>query len=56
MPITVALFNDEGASGSNVLDECFEVDRLEIIKKNFPYWVYLYRMFRSIFSNVAHRI
>jgi glycosyltransferase involved in cell wall biosynthesis len=56
MPITVALFNDEGSSGSNVLDECFEGDRLDIIKKNFPYWVYLYRMYRSILSKLVHRL
>jgi glycosyltransferase involved in cell wall biosynthesis len=48
--ITIALFNDEGASGSNVLDASFEKDRLEIIKSNFPYWVYLYRFFRTKLS------
>jgi hypothetical protein len=53
MPITVAVFNDEGASGSNVLDECFESDRLDIIKDNFPYWVYLYRIYRSKLSKMV---
>lgn len=50
MPITVALFNDEGSSGSNVLDSCFERDRFEIIKNNFPHWIYLYRIYRSKIS------
>jgi hypothetical protein len=50
MPITVALFNDEGSSGSNILDFCFERDRFEIIKNNFPYWIYLYRIYRSKIS------
>ena len=52
MPITVALFNDEGSSGSNVLDSCFERDRFEIIKNNFPYWIYLYRIYRSKISKI----
>ena len=52
MPITVALFNDEGSSGSNVLDSYFERDRLEIIKNNFPYWIYLYRIYRSKISKI----
>lgn len=52
MPITVALFNDEGSSGSNVLDSCFEKDRFEIIKNNFPYWIYLYRIYRSKISKI----
>lgn len=55
-PITVALFNDEGASGSNTLDIKFEKDRLSIIKNNFPYFVYLYRLCRTIFANVFKRI
>ena len=50
MPITVALFNDEGSSGSNVLDSCFEMDRFDIIKNNFPYWIYLYRIYRNKIS------
>jgi glycosyltransferase involved in cell wall biosynthesis len=50
MPITIALFDDEGSSGSNVLDSCFERDRFEIIKNNFPYWIYLYRIYRSKIS------
>lgn len=47
VPITIALFNDEGASGSNTLDANFENDRLAIIKSNFPYWIYLYRVLRT---------
>jgi glycosyltransferase involved in cell wall biosynthesis len=50
IPITIALFNDEGASGSNTLDLNFETDRLRIIKNNFPYWIYLYRFFRTKLS------
>ncbi len=56
IPLTIALFNDEGASGSNVLDACFEKDRLEIIKSNFPYWVYLYRFYRSKISKLVSLI
>lgn len=52
MPITVALFDDGGSSGSNVLDSCFEMDRFEIIKNNFPHWIYLYRKYRSKISKI----
>jgi glycosyltransferase involved in cell wall biosynthesis len=52
IPLTIALFNDEGASGTNTLDANFEVDRLKIIKANFPYLVYLYRLIRTKFANV----
>jgi len=53
MPVTVAFFNDEGVSGSNVLDVNFEKDRFEIIKNNFPYWIYLYRICRSKISKIV---
>jgi len=52
IPLTVALFNDEGASGSNTQDLRFEADRLKIIKSHFPYWVYLYRLFRTKLSKL----
>lgn len=55
MPLTIALFNDEGASGTNTLDINFEADRLIIIKRNFPYFVYLYRFFRTKFVNLLKR-
>lgn len=53
IPLTIALFNDCGASGSNVLDFNFEHDRLMIIKNNFPCWVYWYRILRSKFSKIV---
>jgi glycosyltransferase involved in cell wall biosynthesis len=54
VPLTIALFNDEGASGSNVLDTAFEKDRFIIIKNNFPYWIYLYRILRSRISKLIN--
>lgn len=56
IPLTIALFNDEGASGSNVLDACFEDDRFEIIKSNFPYWIYIYRIFRTKISKIVNQL
>ena len=56
IPLTIALFNDEGASGSNVLDACFEDDRFEIIKTNFPYWIYIYRIFRTKISKIVNQL
>lgn len=51
IPVTIALFNDEGVSGLNVLDSNFEKDRMSIIKQNFPYWIYKYRLYRTLFAN-----
>jgi glycosyltransferase involved in cell wall biosynthesis len=47
IPVIVALFNDEGTSGLNALDNNFESDRISIIRKNFPFWVYFYRIIRT---------
>lgn len=47
IPLIIAVFNDQGASGLNTVDANFQKDRLSIIKENFPYWVYLYRIIRS---------
>ena len=52
IPITIALFNDEGVSGMNTLDENFEADRLSIIQTNFNYFVFLYRLFRTKLANL----
>lgn len=53
MPLTIAVFNDEGLSGTNTLDIEFEKDRLRIIKYNFPYWIYIYRFLRSKISKIV---
>lgn len=50
IPLTIAIFNDKGISGSNVLDINFENDRLKIIKNNFPFWVFFYRIMRDKIS------
>lgn len=50
IPLTIALFNDKGISGSNALDINFENDRLKIIKNNFPFWIFLYRIMRDKIS------
>jgi glycosyltransferase involved in cell wall biosynthesis len=56
IPITVAIFNDEGSSGSNTIDLNFENDRLLIIKRNFPYWIYLYRKLRSCLARIFRKL
>lgn len=50
IPVTIALFSDDGVSGSNVLDLNFEKDRMNIIKQNFSYWIYKYRLYRTLFA------
>ena len=54
IPVTIALYNDKGISGSNGIDINFKNDRFEIIKHNFPYWIYLYRIWRSKISKMIH--
>jgi glycosyltransferase involved in cell wall biosynthesis len=55
IPITIALFNDYGVSGTITIDANFEADRLSIIKANFNYLVYLYRVFRTKFALLLRR-
>lgn len=50
MPLTVALFNDEGLSGAGGYDDAFVKDRLTIIKNNSPYYIYWYRLVRSLLA------
>lgn len=50
MPITIALFNDEGLSGTGGFDTGFEKDRLTIINKHAPFHIYLYRFSRSLLA------
>ena len=45
--VLISLFNDQGSSGSNNIDYNFEMDRLDIIKSNFNYFIYLYRVIRT---------
>jgi len=46
VPLVVAIFNDNGVSGSRTLDSNFEKDRLDIIYRSFPLWVYVYKKMR----------
>lgn len=56
LPITIAIFDDLGSSGSGVKDENFEKDRNAIFQKHFPRLVFLYRVFRSKIANqISHR-
>jgi len=56
IPITIAIFDDLGTSGSRVKDENFEKDRNAIFEKHFPRLVYLYRILRSKIANqISHR-
>jgi glycosyltransferase involved in cell wall biosynthesis len=49
--LTIAIFNDNGLSGLKTLDQNFEDDRLQIIKKQLPYYAYIYRLIRTKISN-----
>lgn len=54
IPLTVAIFNDLGSSGSRVSDEVFEQDRMHIIWTHFPFWIYLYRIVRNAISKMIN--
>jgi glycosyltransferase involved in cell wall biosynthesis len=52
VPLTIAIFNDFGTSGLNGVDHIFERDRLKIIRKYFPIWIYYYRLLRTVVSKL----
>lgn len=47
VPLIVAKFNDGGISGSRTKDIAFEADFVDLVKRNFPFKIYLYRYLRS---------
>lgn len=46
VPLTIAVFNDEGGLSSSAEDHAFESDRMKLIKENFPYYVYIMSLVR----------
>jgi len=51
-PVIIAIFDDSGTSGSNAPDPDFERDRLSIMKRYFPFPVYMYRLLRTCIAKV----
>ncbi|WP_374951145.1 glycosyltransferase family 2 protein [Mucilaginibacter sp.] len=47
IPLTIAIYNDHGASGLKTQDINFEDDRMAIIRQNFNLFIYLYRYLRT---------
>jgi glycosyltransferase involved in cell wall biosynthesis len=52
IPLTIAVFNDHGTSGSNAIDRNFEDDMLKIVKSHFPWYIYSYRLARTVIGNL----
>lgn len=53
--IVVAIFNDMGQSGQQILDKNFEKDRFKIFYCNTPFYIFLYRYLRSQLSKIVNR-
>ncbi len=52
VPLNICLFNENGASGKKIKDYNFDMDFLDIVRKNFPFYVFLYRYLRIIISRI----
>ncbi|WP_319525643.1 glycosyltransferase family 2 protein [uncultured Desulfosarcina sp.] len=49
MPLTIAVFSDEGGISSTKIDSAFQRDKLHLIRDIFPYWIYVLMALRSFF-------
>lgn len=54
--LVIAHYNNRGTSGSYGIDDNFKRDFLEIVKRNFPVQVYLYRLLRTKLAELDKRI
>jgi glycosyltransferase involved in cell wall biosynthesis len=52
IPLTIAVFHDEGGLSPQQHDPAFESDRLRLIRENFPFPVYLLASIRFFFIRV----
>ena len=52
VPLNICLFNENGASGKKTKDNNFELDFLDIIRNNYPHYVFLYRYLRIKLSRI----
>jgi glycosyltransferase involved in cell wall biosynthesis len=51
LPLTICIYEGNGLSDNNP-DLAFYRDKPELIRKNFPFWVYAYTRIRSAFARV----
>ena len=49
IPVTIAVFSDEGGLSPTQEDIAFQNEKLSLVKDIFPYWVYILISFRSFF-------
>lgn len=52
IPVTVAIFNDNGGLSQSKKDISFHANKMELIKKHFPYYVYVIGIMRSFLINI----
>jgi len=56
MPVTIAVFSDEGGLSATQLDVAFEKDKLSLIKDAFPFWIYTSILIRSFVLKILVRL
>ncbi len=56
MPVTIAIFSDEGGLSPTQLDVAFEKDKLSLIKNAFPFWIYTLILVRSFLLKILAQL
>lgn len=56
IPVTIAVFSDEGGLSPTKVDVAFEKDKLSLIKDAFPFWIYFLIVIRSFFIKILARL
>lgn len=56
IPMTIAVFSDEGGLSPTQKDIVFQNDKLSLIKDHFPFWIYVLIAIRSYFIKLLDRL
>lgn len=52
IPVTVAVFNDSGGLSQSKKDISFQTNKMALIKKHFPYYIYVIGIVRSLLIDI----
>ena len=56
IPLTIAIFSDEGGLSASQCDVSFDKDKLSLIKNTFPFWIYPLILIRSFILKILARL
>ncbi len=56
IPVSIAVFSDEGGVSPTQGDITFEKDKLALIKNTFPFWIYLLILIRSFLLRTLNQL